>query len=169
MKKNVLSRILVLVMVSLVSASVMAQGTKAEPEIDKSPLDVSYFPVNYPMLKLQDKATEPLKARVLYSRPQVGNRKIFGNLVEYDHVWRLGANEATELEFFTNASINGTKIKKGRYTLFAVPDSANWTFILSRDTDSWGSFRYSDSKDVVRMKVPVQQRTDSPGILYPLL
>ncbi len=113
------------------------------------------------MLKLQDKTSESLKARVIYSRPQMSNRKIFGNLVEYDRVWRLGANEATEIEFYTNAVINNVKIKKGRYSLFAIPDSANWTFILNRETDIWGSFRYSEAKDVVRLKVPVQQRTES--------
>src|SRR5678810_710894 len=67
------------------------------PEVDKSPMDVSYYPNNYPILKIQNKATEPLVARILYSRPQKQGRKIFGELVEYGKVWRLGANEATEI------------------------------------------------------------------------
>ena len=43
--------------------------------------------------------TEPLAARVVYSRPKKEGRTIFGGLVEYGQVWRLGANEATEIEF----------------------------------------------------------------------
>jgi hypothetical protein len=53
-------------------------------------MDVSYYPNNYPILKIQNKATEPLAARILYSRPQKQGRKIFGELVEYGKVWRLG-------------------------------------------------------------------------------
>src|SRR6186997_1852381 len=91
------------------------------PEVDKSPLDVSYYPNNYPVLKIQNKATEPMVARVLYSRPQKQGRKIFGELVEYDKVWRLGANEATEIEFYKAVKIGDKKVEKGRYTLYAIP------------------------------------------------
>ena len=63
-------------------------------------MDMSYYPNGYPVLKIQDKATEPLVARVIYSRPQKNGRTIFGELLEYGKVWRLGANEATEIEFF---------------------------------------------------------------------
>ncbi len=62
-------------------------------------MDMSYYPVNYPILKIQDKVTEPLVMRVIYSRPQLNGRKIFGELQAYGQVWRLGANEATEIEF----------------------------------------------------------------------
>ncbi|HEX6170305.1 MAG TPA: DUF2911 domain-containing protein, partial [Chitinophagaceae bacterium] len=76
-----------------------SQSTKL-PEVDKSPMDVSYYPNNYPILKIQNRATEPLAVRILYSRPQRQGRKVFGELVEYGKVWRLGANEATEIEFY---------------------------------------------------------------------
>lgn len=130
------------------------------PLIDNSPLDESYFPVDYPLLKLRDKATEPVRARVIYSRPQMKDREVFGKLIEYDKVWRLGANEGTEIEFFTDAIINNVKIKKARYTLYAIPNPDKWTFILSKDTDVWGSFRYNENNDLVRMDVPVQVAPD---------
>ena len=79
-------------------------------------MDMSYYPNRYPVLKIQDKVTEPLVARVIYSRPQKNGRVIFGELIDYGKVWRLGANEATEIEFFTDVKINEIKIKKGRYT-----------------------------------------------------
>ena len=127
------------------------------PETDKSPLDVSYYPANYPLLKIQGKATEPLQARIFYSRPQKNNRVIFGDLIEYNKVWRLGANEATEIEFFQNVKFGETKVKKGRYTLYCIPTAEKWTLILNKDTDSWGSFVYDQKKDVARVEVPVEK------------
>lgn len=129
------------------------------PETDKSPLDVSYYPNNYPLLKIQGKASEPLVARVYYSRPQKSNRVIFGELIEYNKVWRLGANEATEIEFFQNVKFGDTKVKKGRYTLYCIPTKEKWTLILNKDTDSWGSFVYDAKKDVARVDVPVEKQT----------
>jgi len=131
------------------------------PEVDKSPLDVSYYPANYPILKIQNKATEPLVARVLYSRPQKQSRKVFGELVEYGKVWRLGANEATEIEFYQDVKIGGKKINKGRYTLYALVNENSWTMILNKDTDTWGAFKYDSKKDVVRTDVPAQKTDDT--------
>lgn len=130
------------------------------PPVDKSPMDMSYYPNAYPVLKIQDKATEPLLARVIFSRPQKNGRAIFGELLEYGKVWRLGANEATEIEFFQNVKIGNTKIKKGRYTMYCIPFAEKWTLIINKETDTWGSFKYDETKDVVRIDVPVQKQSD---------
>ncbi|MCP9751497.1 DUF2911 domain-containing protein [Ferruginibacter sp. HRS2-29] len=127
------------------------------PAVDKSPLDISYYPNNYTLLKIQDKLTEPLMARVIYSRPQKNNRAIFGDLIEFGKVWRLGANEATEIEFFQNVKIGGTTVKKGRYTIYSIPNADKWTIILNKELDTWGSFKYDQKKDVLRVDVPVQK------------
>jgi hypothetical protein len=86
---------------------------------------------------------------------------IFGELIEYGKVWRLGANEASEIEFYQTVKINNTKIKKGRYTLYAIPYADKWTFILNKDTDIWGSFKYDMKKDVLRVDVPVEKQSDT--------
>lgn len=125
------------------------------PALDKSPMDMSYFPTDYPMQKSQNKATTPPVARVIYSRPQKDNRVIFGELVEYDKVWRLGANEATEIEFFKDVSVAGKKLAKGRYTIYAIPSETKWTIIFNKDTDTWGAFVYDEKKDVLRTDVPI--------------
>ncbi len=137
----------------------LAQNSSMPP-IDKSPMDMSYYPNNYPVLKIQDKITEPVVARVIYSRPQKTNRPIFGGLVKYGELWRLGANEATEIEFYKNVKIGGKKISKGRYTLYAIANEDSWTMILNSDTDTWGSFKYDVKKDIVRTTIPVQ-KTDA--------
>jgi hypothetical protein len=126
------------------------------PTLDKSPMDMSYFPANYPVLKIQEKAAEPLLARVIYSRPQANSRTIFGDLIEYGKIWRLGANEATEIEFFKDVKIDGKKVPKGRYTLYALVNADSWVMIINKETDTWGSFKYDEKKDVLRTTVPVQ-------------
>lgn len=141
------------VLASLLSLVTLAQGRF--PVVDKSPMDMIYYPINFPILKIQDKATEPLQARVIYSRPQKNGRQVFGELVEYGSVWRLGANEATELELFRDAKIGNVKVKKGRYTLYAIPTADKWTLIVNKDTDTWGAFKYDVKKDVVRIDLPV--------------
>jgi hypothetical protein len=128
--------------------------------LDKSPMDMAYFPVDYPVLKIQDKMNDPLIARVIYSRPQKDNRVIFGDLVEYNKVWRLGANEATEIEFYRDVKIKDKKLAKGRYTLYAIPTTDKWTIIFNKDTDIWGAFKYDDKKDVLRVDVPLQKTLD---------
>ena len=133
----------------------------AVPAVDKSPLDISYYPGNYALLKIQDKITEPLIARVIYSRPQKNNRVIFGDLIEYGKLWRLGANEATEIEFFQNVKIGGTSVKKGRYTIYGIPNADKWTIVINKELDTWGSFKYDQKKDVLRVDVPVQQEATS--------
>jgi Protein of unknown function (DUF2911) len=135
------------------------------PPVDKSPMDMSYYPVNYPVLKIQDKITEPLVARIIYSRPQKAGRTIFGGLVKYGEVWRTGANEATELEFYKHVRIGGKKIPKGRYTLYTTPGVTTWTIILNKETDTWGSFKYDTEKDIITMEVPVQKADTSAEYL----
>jgi hypothetical protein len=135
-------------------------STSSVPPLDKSPMDMSYYPANYPVLKIQDKITEPLVARVIYSRPQKNGRLIFGDLVEYGDVWRLGANEATEIEFYTSVKIGGKKVSKGRYTLYAIVNPDTWTIILNKDTETWGAFKYNAQKDVLRTSVPVQKTSE---------
>lgn len=129
-------------------------------DLDKSPMDVSYDPTNYPILKMQGKANAEPFARLIYSRPQKKGREIFGGEVKYNEVWRLGANEATELELFKNAVIGGKKIAKGRYTLYCIPTETKWTIIISNDNYKWGSFTYKNDKDVARIDVPVTKNSD---------
>lgn len=150
--------LLLTVMPAMLTVTVFAQ-TKLPP-VDKSPMDMSYYPAGYPVSKIQDKPTEPLVARVIYSRPAKNGRVVFGDLLEYGKVWRLGANEATEIEFYQNVKIGSAKVKKGRYTLYCIPYADKWTMILNKETDTWGSFKYDIKKDVARTDVPVQKQTE---------
>jgi len=137
-----------------------ARAQSRFPLMDKSSMDMSYYPVNYPILRIQDKATEPLVARLVYSRPQRNGRNVFGELLEYNKVWRLGANEATEIEFYKDVLINNRVVPKGRYTLYAIPAEDKWTIIVNKETDIWGAFKYDSGKDIVRADVAVEKQAE---------
>lgn len=122
--------------------------------LDKSPLDIIYFPVDYPVLKMSGRATGDPLVRVIYSRPSKSGRQVFGNVVKYDQYWRLGANEATEIEFFTDVTINNKKVKKGRYILYCIPSRDKWTLKLNSDLYAWGLTIHTN-KDLYSFEVPV--------------
>ncbi len=122
--------------------------------VDVSPMDAAYFP-----LQVTSSKTETPKVKVVYSRPQKKNRVVFGNLVKYGEIWRMGANENTEIKFYTPVKIAGKEIPAGTYSLFAVPNEKEWTLILNSATDKWGAYAYDKSKDVVRFNVATEKAT----------
>jgi hypothetical protein len=143
-----------------ITLSLCTQAQTKPTDLDKSPMDMAYFPSNYPILKMKGQGGQEPAIRLIYSRPQKKNRNIFGDEVKYNEVWRLGANETTEIEFFKNAKIGNKKINKGRYSLFCVPTENKWTIVLNKDVYSWGSFTYKSDKDVARVDVPTQRNSD---------
>jgi hypothetical protein len=149
-----------LLAVILLSVSGFCTAQSTLPPLDKSPMDMCYYPVDYPILKIQHKSDAPLIARVIYGRPQKNARSIFGDLVPYDMIWRVGANEATEIEFYRDVKISGKKLAKGRYTLYAIPSAEKWTLVLNKETDTWGAFGYDVKKDVLRTDVKVTTLPD---------
>jgi len=149
-----------LLMFTICSISFTAFSQDKIPAIDKSPLDISYFPVNFPLMKVQEKTSDQLISRIIYSRPSMNGRKIFGELIEFEKLWRLGANEATEIEFFNDVYINKTKVKKGKYSIYAIPTPTKWTIILNKELNTWGAFTYNSSKDVLRVAVQVEYNNE---------
>jgi len=95
-------------------------------------------------------------ARVIYSRPHKQGRTIFGNLLKYGEHWRLGANEATEIELFQNAVIQNKKVARGRYILYAIPQAAHWTIAFNRNVHSWG-LKQDTAQDAYRFTIPVEK------------
>ncbi len=151
-----LFRKLCFVVLSFCFTNAMAQLTPLEP--DKSPMDMSYSPNNYPIKKFQDKTVvTPPNARVIYSRPQKNGRAIFGDIVKYNDVWRLGANECSELDLYKDATIAGKKVPKGRYAIFCIPQENKWTIILNKGLDSWGAFSYNKADDVLRTDIKLEK------------
>jgi hypothetical protein len=121
---------------------------------------------------------------ITYSRPGVKGRTIWGDppagapttaatlddararakdavIVPYGHVWRAGANEATQFAVTDDVLINGQPLKAGTYSLHAIPGKDEWTIIFNSDAGQWGSFTYDEKKDVLRVKAKPQATADS--------
>jgi hypothetical protein len=90
---------------------------------------------------------------IVYSRPGVKGRAIFGGLVPYGEVWRTGANASTKVSFSTPVKLEGNEVPAGTYALYTIPGESEWTVILSKDTKLNGAFGYKPENDLVRFKV----------------
>ena len=100
---------------------------------------------------------------VAYSAPGVKGRKIWGEVVPFDKVWRAGANECTKLTVSTPISIEGKPIAAGSYCVFLLPQKSGWTFILSKNLEQAGSDEYRQSEDALRVPatastIPLRER-----------
>jgi len=100
---------------------------------------------------------------VAYGQPAKKGRVIFGELVPYGKVWRLGANEATEITFAKDGSFGGKPVKAGTYTLFTIPEANEWTFILNSELKQWGAYKYEEikGKNVLEVKAKAT-KTSAP-------
>lgn len=90
---------------------------------------------------------------VSYHRPGVKGRQIWGGLLPYNEVWRLGANEPTLVTFSDPVTINGNKLSAGTYRLLAIPGQSEWTLIFNAETKNWGTVydaKYDSLKVVVK-------------------
>jgi len=134
------------------------------PDVDKSPGDMAHYPdnsrfTNY--LKPEEVDGAKPKMNVSYGRPQMKGRKIFGELLKYGEVWRVGANESTEVTFFENVTVGDTDLRAGRYNLYAIVNEKEWTFIFNTDMPAWGSANRNEEKDVATVTVPVTTDSES--------
>ncbi len=91
--------------------------------------------------------------KIMYSRPGVKDRTIFGELEAYDEVWRTGANAATKIELSTDATIGGKEVKAGTYSLFTIPGKEQWKVMLNSDTQaSEGSYKAENNVAEIEVK-----------------
>ena len=92
-----------------------------------------------------------------YSCPGVKERKIWGELVPYDKVWRTGANEVTSVTFSDPVKVNGNILAEGIYGIHIIPQLKEWTVIFSGNTNVNDPSNYDEKKEVLRIKVkPVE-------------
>lgn len=94
--------------------------------------------------------------QLIYSRPAMKGRKIFGDLVPYGNVWRTGANQATRIKFADDVSIGGKPLKAGEYAIFTIPNENEWEIIINKGNENWGTV-YKQEDDLLRVKVKPTQ------------
>lgn len=134
--KQLLALITVFTLVFTVSA--FAQNDKSQRP---SPPASSAFKVGTANIKIS------------YSAPSVKGREIWGKLVPYGEVWRTGANEATVFETDQDIKVEGKELPKGKYALFTIPGKDEWIIIFSKNANQWGTFKYNQAEDALRVTV----------------
>jgi DUF2911 family protein len=144
MKNLKISGLLVVIFMFLGTLTSCAQDGVKFSKLDPSPADIS-------LLRLEKGA--PVAVKVVYGRPQKKGRAIFGALVPYNKIWRTGANEATEVTFYKDATFGGKKVPAGTYVLHTIPGEKEWTVILNKNLNVWGAYQYKQEADLVRFKV----------------
>lgn len=87
---------------------------------------------------------------IKYSAPSMRGRKIMGELVPFDKVWRTGANEATTFVTEANLRIGSAAVPAGSYTLYTLPSASQWLLIVNKQTGQWGTV-YNQDQDLVRI------------------
>ena len=132
---------------SLLTASVVSSAVAQANRID--------FPAASPSAQLRQQVGLT-DFEIVYSRPSVKGRQIFGELQAFGEVWRSGANAATKITFDTPILFGGQAVAAGTYGLFSIPEKDQWTLMLNRVADQWGAFNYDAAEDVVRVVVPSQ-------------
>ena len=138
--KNSILPIAILIITLINSPELTAQKFKS---LDKSPMDATAFPNSY---KISDKIV-----KVIYSRPQLNGRDLV-KLAPPEKVWRTGANEAAEITFYKDVIFGGKALKAGTYSLFTIPSlEGDWTVIINRARNIWGSYYYKQDQDVIRV------------------
>lgn len=120
--------------------------------LDKSPADIASYPSDY---KVSNKLV-----RVIYSRPQLKGRAI-SELAPAGKVWRTGANEASEITFYQDATVAGKAVPAGTYSLFTIPGEKEWTVILNKNLNQWGAYSYQESEDVLRVPAKVSKGSET--------
>ncbi len=114
------------------------------------------MPAPSPLAKLEQRVGLTDIA-VTYSRPGVKDRKIFGDLIPFDKLWRTGANMATTISFSDDVKIEGKELTAGTYALFSIPGRDSWTLIFNKEVNQAGTGNYKESEDALRVSVPAEK------------
>ena len=101
-----------------------------------------------------------------YHAPLVGGRKLWGEAVPYDRVWRAGANQNTTISFSDDVSVEGKPLAAGTYGLHMIPAKDQWTVIFSKNSTSWGSFSYDEKEDALRVQVKPHEAEFRESLAY---
>lgn len=90
-----------------------------------------------------------------FHRPAARGRKVFGSLVPFGRIWRLGANESTKITFSDTVRIRGNELPAGTYAFYAIPYREKWILIFHNNLNHWGDGRnnYRPEEDALRVEV----------------
>lgn len=108
----------------------------------------------------QSGSIDGVSVDIRYGAPSVRNRKIFGELVPFNKIWRTGANESTTISFSSDVLVNEQSLPAGTYSLFTTPSQDNWKVHFNSETDAWGAFSYDNQNDVLVVELKPSSRSE---------
>lgn len=107
------------------------------------------------------------KVTIVYHRPSVKGRKVWGGLVPFGEVWRTGANDNTTFEVSRDVTINGQALAAGKYGFYTIPQKNEWTIIFNKVNDKWGTYQPLEKDDALRVKIaPSKTKTMQENFLF---
>jgi hypothetical protein len=175
MRQKIISTVSIFVFITAIAAMADAQLRLPRPSQGASvtqTIGVTDITINY--------SRPPVKGRTIFADAPTTmasratgeatlddqNKRQAGEpIVPYGHVWRTGANEATQFVVTDDVLINGQKLPAGKYSLSTIPGKDEWTVIFNSDYGQWGSFTYDEKKDVLRVKTKPQWVSDNQELL----
>lgn len=92
---------------------------------------------------------------VMYIRPVARGRELFGALVPYRRTWTPSADSAMRISFNTAVEIEGQPLPAGSYSVWAIPDTAQWTIIFNKKSHAFHLGSYHESDDALRVTAKV--------------
>ena len=146
--------------VVLLAASLAAQDRSGEPVPKVAPSGRVTTSVTFDGRVLPDGGwftytpshSGPSRITIDYGQPHARGREVFGALVPYGEVWRLGANWATRLTLDFDVRFGELDVPRGEYTLFMLPRKNGGELVVSRQTRQWGT-DYDPSRDFGRTPI----------------
>lgn len=111
-----------------------------------------------PFSEVSVKTDEGVNIAITYSRPSIKGRQLGVDIAKQGVVWRTGANEATTFEVDKDVNINGKSLKKGKYSIYSIPDASSTTVIFNKVWEQWGT-NYDESQDALRVEVPTEEKS----------
>lgn len=116
----------------------------------------AFAQLNFPRESTRQEIVQTIgdtKISVVYHRPNVKEREVWGKIVPYGEVWRTGANENTTFETSNDLKLAGQTLPKGKYGLHTIPGKDEWTIIFNKVSNEWGSYKYDQKQDFMRILV----------------
>ncbi len=88
--------------------------------------------------------------QLTYGRPSKRGRVIFGNVVPWNRVWRLGGNYATHFSTSKDLQFGDSTLPAGRYTIWILPNKDRYELIINKAVNIFGT-QYNKKNDLMRL------------------
>jgi hypothetical protein len=113
----------------------------------------------------------PARIEIVYRRPVARGRELFGKLVPFGRIWTPSADSAAVLSTSTDLDVNGSRLKAGRYAVWMIPDSVEWTVVFSARQPVFHLKRPAKIDELLRDKARSRkaEHMEALGFYFPMV